>query len=176
MHLVIRFIPPRLEGYYEKMSGTSMATPFVAGALSLVKARYPDLSPSQLKRRILRSVSFESHLVDKSLAGGVLNLYNALENDDTSPAVVRDVRIVDRSDPTRIGASWRPSGDDGMEGKATRYVARVSGEPVGTEQDWLQARPVKLRAGGYPNRYQLTGIPLNFKAICLYVRSIMWEI
>ncbi|MGV3522929.1 MAG: S8 family peptidase [Candidatus Sericytochromatia bacterium] len=43
------------EGYrneYDLMDGTSMAAPMVAGVVGLIKSRYPQLSPAQIKTRI----------------------------------------------------------------------------------------------------------------------------
>jgi subtilisin family serine protease len=42
---------------YVGWSGTSMAAPFVAGAASLVWARYPDLSPGSLRRHLLNTAA-----------------------------------------------------------------------------------------------------------------------
>ncbi|GAG25399.1 unnamed protein product, partial [marine sediment metagenome] len=64
------------EGGYQYMSGTSMATPHVAGACALLWSINPLLSHSEVKDTLLRTV-------DKTLPGlcvseGRLNLYNAV--------------------------------------------------------------------------------------------------
>ncbi|MGH9175898.1 MAG: S8 family peptidase, partial [Vicinamibacterales bacterium] len=66
-------------------SGTSMATPFVAGAAALVKSRFPDASHLGLKALILRSADPISGLADKVGAGGRLNVNNAVRC--TGPAI-----------------------------------------------------------------------------------------
>ncbi|MEO6820861.1 MAG: S8 family peptidase [Ginsengibacter sp.] len=74
------------------MSGTSMATPVVAGVAALIMEYYPDLSAIQVKDIILKSVTSlkgkkvykpgTKEMVDFSMlcvSGGVVNAYKALQ-------------------------------------------------------------------------------------------------
>ena len=56
----------------EKMSGTSMAAPFVTGAVALAAARFPGESPLA---RILENTDSLQSLQGKVITGGRLNLY-----------------------------------------------------------------------------------------------------
>ena len=47
-----------VEKYYIKMSGTSMATPIVSGAVALLLEKYPYLSPDQIKRHMILSSQY----------------------------------------------------------------------------------------------------------------------
>lgn len=72
------------------MSGTSMATPVVAGSAAVLKTYFPQLTPADLKRIILASAApwhtqvlkpGTKELVDfatLSRTGGVVNLYEAV--------------------------------------------------------------------------------------------------
>jgi subtilisin family serine protease len=64
-------------GGYGFLSGTSMATPHVAGAVALLKALNPDLSAAELKNLILSTVDPLANLNGVVLTGGRLNLFNA---------------------------------------------------------------------------------------------------
>lgn len=76
---------------YEPASGTSMASPVVAGVAAYVLSYYPDLSVSELKTLILKSVISNEEaqripgskdldtMNELSVTGGVVNLYNALK-------------------------------------------------------------------------------------------------
>jgi subtilisin family serine protease len=76
---------------YQKISGTSMASPEVAGVATLIRSYYPQLSASQVKHIIMNSgttIDMEvlvpgekgkkAHFSELSISGKVANAYNAL--------------------------------------------------------------------------------------------------
>jgi thermitase len=65
-------------GLYAWMSGTSMATPHVAGLAGALKARYPGMSNTEIKERIMETVDWDSALAGKIATGGRINAYQAL--------------------------------------------------------------------------------------------------
>ncbi len=67
---------------YGSLSGTSMATPHVAGVAALVKSSNPTLDDAGIKANLLQSVDKKSNLSDKTASGGRLNAVRALP--DTS--------------------------------------------------------------------------------------------
>jgi len=68
-------------GHYEYMSGTSMATPFVSGALVLVLSQFPSMAPADLKARLLNNVDRRNNLSSPTTSsGGRLDLARALGN------------------------------------------------------------------------------------------------
>jgi len=63
---------------YAFFSGTSMATPHVAGVAALVAARYPGIDLLSLKNRVLQGAVPTSALAGKLITGGRVSAYNAL--------------------------------------------------------------------------------------------------
>ncbi len=69
-----------MDGGYEWLSGTSMATPHVSGVAALLLAQEPTLSAADLKKRIMTTGKFLPSLRNKVTSGGLVNAFNALTN------------------------------------------------------------------------------------------------
>ena len=65
---------------YATLSGTSMATPHVAGAAALLSAYNPTLSPASLKASLMNTVDVLPAWNGLVKTGGRLNIFNALQN------------------------------------------------------------------------------------------------
>jgi subtilisin family serine protease len=93
---------------YMTSSGTSMATPHVAGALALMKARFTQSSSSELIARLLGSVDVLPSLAGKCATGGRLNLAAAL---GPNPAAVFSVSDSSGDVPFSVSFTNRSIGD-----------------------------------------------------------------
>ncbi|MGH3110121.1 MAG: S8 family peptidase, partial [Gaiellaceae bacterium] len=74
-------------GTYKSFSGTSMATPHVAGAAALVEDRFPGATLYGIKALLLNTVDPAAALSGRTVTGGRLNVGNALAC-DSEPQVV----------------------------------------------------------------------------------------
>lgn len=129
---------------YGLVSGTSMATPHVAGAAALIWSVYDSLTPVQVKQRIMAGIEPLDDLSKTTLTNGRLNLLNTLEEDETPPAAVSNLSVAANL-LTGARLTWTATGDDGNTGTAQAYDIRYSDEPI-TEENFAQATP----AGGEP--------------------------
>jgi thermitase len=89
---------------YGNGTGTSMATPHVAGVAALVKAQNPDLDAVGVKARILETVDEKTSLEGKTVSGGRLNAGRAL---GVAPMITdwrprHNARIRDRTPNVRM--------------------------------------------------------------------------
>ena len=67
---------------YAYYSGTSMATPHVAGVMALLLAHDGSLNAAQAKARLLNTSVFLDSLRDRTVSGGLANAGNALDGAD----------------------------------------------------------------------------------------------
>ncbi len=102
-------------GIYGYKSGTSMATPHVAGVAGLIKAQFPGLTYMEIKNRILISVDFKDNLAGKMLAEGRLNARNALNGIPSQPAP--PVGLAATTGSIQVNLDW----DDNSEPELTGY-------------------------------------------------------
>ena len=64
---------------YKKADGTSMACPHVAGAAALLWSKKPSMTRQEVKELLLKSVDPVPALQGKTVTGGRLNVYKALQ-------------------------------------------------------------------------------------------------
>jgi subtilisin family serine protease len=69
---------------YQKLQGTSMATPHVAGVAGLVFSQFPSWTHVQVKERLLSTVDVSSALQGKLVTGGRVNAQRALSGTTTA--------------------------------------------------------------------------------------------
>lgn len=72
-------------GGYDSFSGTSMATPHVAGAAALVLSVNSELTAVELKSLLMNSGDDNAALSGKTVSGKRLNVHNALLDADPTP-------------------------------------------------------------------------------------------
>jgi subtilisin family serine protease len=73
-------------GGYSQLSGTSMASPHVAGVVALLLSNEPQLTPAQVKQRLIATAEPTDDLASRIAASGRVNAYNALTNTVVPPA------------------------------------------------------------------------------------------
>jgi thermitase len=123
---------------YTTKDGTSMATPFAAGAAALVASEHPDWTPGRIKQALMSSVDRAPAFADTSVSGGRLNAAAALRWAPPPPEI-------EASDPATPPATEPPASDpSGAAPAPVRPKATPKAAPV----------PVvsRLRIVGKPGR------------------------
>jgi subtilisin family serine protease len=115
---------------YTVFSGTSMATPHVAGALALLIGRFPNLTVAGAKAQLLAHVHPLASLTGKVLTGGRLDAFGAISDPDTiPPGAVTDLHVTDVQGD-HVTLAWTATGDDFGAGTAFAYDVRYSSAPI----------------------------------------------
>jgi subtilisin family serine protease len=174
---------------YQLLSGTSMATPHVSGALALARVRYPNDNSSQLIERLYQTADPLPSLTGKIRTGARLNLGNLLNEPDPTPLSAPNDAIADAYDFPSSSGVWtgsntgatREANEDSWSGIAGNHTVWFSWSPtsdsyaqlvalsVGTGQriavfEGTNPGGLKLVADSGPNSALRQTTALNFSA------------
>ncbi len=140
---ILSTLPGNSYGY---LSGTSMATPHVSGALGLVFGRFPAIGGADAKSLLLNFADPIPALDGVVLTGGRLNVFMPIaEPDSIAPGRITDLAVVEAGS-NWLELTWTAPGDDDYTGAASRYDVRWSTSPI-TDANWDAATP----ANGAPD-------------------------
>ncbi|MCH2045846.1 MAG: S8 family serine peptidase [Saprospiraceae bacterium] len=82
----VKYYFPISENSWGVLGGTSMATPFVTGAVAFAALNFPNESVSERRNRIMQAVDKKNYLENKVYSGGSLNLRKIIDlNNDYIP-------------------------------------------------------------------------------------------
>jgi hypothetical protein len=133
---------------YQDFSGTSMATPHVAGAMAMLRGRFPTISVDAGKN-LLMTVGNDPKpaLTGLCVSGARLNLLKLIgDPDTTNPSAVIDLAVSGAAS-NWLALQWTAPGDDGNVGTANQYDIRYAAAPIVDEAGWTAATQVT----GEPN-------------------------
>ena len=146
---------------YGGYSGTSMATPHVSGAASLIWAQHPSYSYSIVRQLILSGVDSLPALTGKTISGGRLNLQNTLAAPDSTPPATVANLAVSAVGSDRLTLTWTAPGDDGNTGTAAGYDIRYAAVPI-TADNFASATvidtPPSPQPAGSTETFIVTGL------------------
>jgi subtilisin family serine protease len=94
---------------YATISGTSMATPHVTGAVALLASQDPTLEPTELRKRLLASATPTTSVATTTRTGGRLNLPGMLSPVDATSLPTTPIGVRAAIVSSRISLSWVPA-------------------------------------------------------------------
>ena len=133
-------------GGHHHLSGTSMASPFVAGVAALIKAEHPNATPTEIKDRLIFGSDPVAALNGKTVSNGRVNAGTSIEHDTIAPGSPNDFKA---SMATESGSllSWTSTGDDKWDGQSAATEVRFSSTPIDAD-NFAEASALKAARPG----------------------------
>lgn len=120
---------------YDYMSGTSMATPMVSGAVALIWSQHPELTSAQVRQLLFYTVDTTTSLQGKVATGGRLNLGRAMTADTSLPAPAVPTGLINAAQVAGASLSWNNQSDNesfiverSLSGQPYVVLARLDAE------------------------------------------------
>ncbi|MEW1689979.1 S8 family serine peptidase [Streptomyces sp. NPDC091265] len=136
---------------YRSMSGTSMATPHVAGAAAIVKERHPDWTAQQVKAALVSSAKSDIPGDVRETGGGRLDVKAAIDTTLTGAPAVQGGTFnwpQDRTDRTTVQVPYTNTGTEPVKlSLKLQGVTGNDGSAVGSSVAALGAKSVTVPAG-----------------------------
>ncbi|MFI5986210.1 S8 family peptidase [Streptomyces sp. NPDC051555] len=136
---------------YQSMSGTSMATPHVAGAAAIVKQRHPDWTSQQIKAALVGSAETAIPGDVRETGGGRLDVKRAIDTTVTSAPAVQGGAYnwpQDRSDRSTVEVPYTNAGKTPVTLQlGIEHLAGNDGSAVRSQVARLDRRTVTVPAG-----------------------------
>ncbi|WNI28410.1 S8 family serine peptidase [Streptomyces sp. ITFR-6] len=136
---------------YQSMSGTSMATPHVAGAAAIVKERHPDWTAQQVKAALVSSAKSDIPGDVRETGGGRVDVKAAIDTTVTGASAVQGGTFnwpQDKSDRTTVQVPYTNSGSKPVKlALKLGTVTGNDGSAVGSSVAALGAKSVTVPAG-----------------------------
>ncbi len=152
---------------YGYKSGTSMASPHVAGAIALLKQFAPMLTGHELKMALYNTaVDLGDAGEDNDYGAGVIDLYAAFLSlgtpDDIPPTTITDLSVVNVYS-NGYDLTWTAPFDESQNG-VVAYDIRVSDSPINNDDDFNNATQIsfgKPADAGQTELLQVNGLDFN---------------
>jgi subtilisin family serine protease len=137
--------------HYGPLSGTSMATPHVAGAAALLSAHNPSLSAASLKATLMNTVDVLPQFQGFNKTGGRLNVANALQNQTVCSFNLSNTSISARTKGGYYTVNVTAPPNCDYSAKSSVNWIKVSGSETGTGNQAITFRvtvnPTVTRVG-----------------------------
>jgi subtilisin family serine protease len=132
----------------QSLTGTSFSAPIVAGALALVKSKYPDATGNQLIQQLIHNSSSGKYAWDRYYGFGLISMSRMLATDPTAWPDVNPLR----KGPRAALADY-PMSSRGAEASASPSPS-ASGSPpsdaTAASEDTTPAAAATADSGGVP--------------------------